>query len=85
MASVNTLKLRLEGKKKALEAANEAYLTLLSGKVKSFGIGSRNLTKLDLPQLENTISNLEKEIDYLEIEIAGGKRRKAVGIIPRDW
>lgn len=85
MASINTLKQRLETKKKALEEANAAYLALLSGGVRSYGIGSRNLTKLDLPQLEDTISKLEKEIDYLEIEIAGGKRRKAVGIIPRDW
>lgn len=85
MASINTLKLRLETKKKALEEANAAYLALLSGGVRSYGIGSRNLTKLDLPQLEDTISKLEKEIDYLEIEIAGGKRRKAVGTIPRDW
>jgi len=85
MASINTLKQRLETKKKALEEANAAYLALLSGGVRSYGIGSRNLTKLDLPQLEDTISKLEKEIDYLEIEIDGGKRRKAVGTIPRDW
>lgn len=85
MASINTLKLRLETKKKALEEANAAFLALLSGGVRSYGIGSRNLTKLDLPQLEDTISKLEKEIDYLEIEIDGGKRRKAVGTIPRDW
>jgi hypothetical protein len=85
MASIDTLKQRLETKKKALEEANAAYLALLSGGVRSYGIGSRNLTKLDLPQLEDTISKLEKEIDYLEIEIDGGKRRKAVGTIPRDW
>ncbi|MGI6155707.1 MAG: DUF6148 family protein [Enterococcus lemanii] len=85
MTSVNTLKLRLEVKKTALDEANKAYLALLSGGVKSYGIGSRTLTRLDLPQLEDTISKLEKEIDYLEIEIAGGKRRRAVGVIPRDW
>ncbi|NLH01173.1 MAG: hypothetical protein GX488_04605 [Clostridiales bacterium] len=85
MANENTLKLRLEMKKKALEEANAAYISLLSGGVKSYAIGSRNLTKLDLPQLEETISKLEKEIDYLEAEISGGKRRKAVGVVPRDW
>lgn len=85
MASINTLKLRLESKKAQLEAANNAYSALLTGGVKSYAIGSRNLTKLDLPQLENTISKLEKEIDYLEIEIIGGKRRKAVGVVLRDW
>ena len=85
MASVNTLKLRLETKKSQLEHANSAYTALLSGGVKSYAVGSRNLTKLDLPQLEDAISKLEKEIDCLETEIAGGKRRKAVGIVPRDW
>lgn len=42
-------------------------------------------TRLDLPQLEDTISKLEKEIDGLEAVLCGGKRRKAVGAIPRDW
>ena len=84
MASVNTKKLRLAEKKAQLEAANKAYTALLSGGVKSYAIGSRNLTKLDIPQLENTISKLEKEVDYLETEIAGGKRRGAVGVVLRD-
>ena len=53
--------------------------------MKSYAVGSRNLTRLDLPQLEETIAKLEKEIDGLEEELRGGKRRKAVGAIPRDW
>ncbi|MEG1491146.1 MAG: hypothetical protein RR394_02760 [Oscillospiraceae bacterium] len=85
MASVNTLKLRLEVKKTALNEANTAYIALLSGGVKAYAVGSRNLTKLDLPQLEDTISKLEKEIDCLETEISGGTRRKAVGVVLRDW
>lgn len=85
MASLTTLKSRLEVKKKALDAANEAYLALLSGQVKSYTIGSRNLTKFDLPQLEDTISKLEKEVDTLEGMVSGGKRRKAVGVVPRDF
>lgn len=85
MASKETLRLRMETKKKALEAANEAYIALLSGQVKSYTIGSRNLTRFDLPQLEETIAKLEKEIDSLEEEIRGGKRRKAVGVVPCDW
>lgn len=85
MANKETIRLRLETKKKALEAANAAYIALLSGQVKSYAIGSRNLSRLDLPELENTISKLEKEIDGLEAVLQGGKRRKAVGVVPRDW
>ena len=85
MASKETIRLRLETKKKALEAANAAYIALLSGQVQSYAIGSRNLTRLNLPDLEETISKLEKEIDALEEVLRGGKRRKAVGAVPRDW
>lgn len=85
MANKETIRLRLVTKKKALEAANAAYIALLSGQVKSYAIGSRNLSRLDLPELENTISKLEKEIDGLEVVLRGGKRRKAVGVVPRDW
>lgn len=85
MASKETIRLRLETKKKALEAANEAYIALLSGQVQSYAIGSRNLTRLNLPDLEETIAKLEKEIDALEEVLRGGRRRKAVGVVPRDW
>ena len=86
MASKETLRLRLETKKKALEAANAAYLALLSGQVQSYTIGSRSLSRFDLPDLEETIAKLEKEIDELEAALAnGGKRRKAVAAVPRDW
>ncbi|MBT9685150.1 hypothetical protein [Pseudoflavonifractor sp. MCC625] len=85
MASKTVIKARLEFRRKALEQAQAAYLALLGGQVKSCAIGSRNLTRLDLPQLEDTIAKLEKEIDGLEEELRGGKRRKAVGAIPWDW
>lgn len=85
MASKETIRLRLETKKKALEAANEAYLELLSGQVQSYTIGSRSLSMFDLPELEDTIAKLEKEIDGLETALQnGGKRRKAVGVVIRD-
>lgn len=85
MASKETIRLRLETKKKALEAANAAYIALLSGQVQSYAIGSRNLTRLNLPELEDTIAKLEKEIDAMEEVLRGGRRRKAVGVVPRDW
>ena len=85
MASRETIQRRIERKKKTLEAAEEAYLALLEGRVKSYTIGSRSMTKFDLPELESTIDKLEKEIDELEEAMRSGKRRKAVGVIPRDW
>ena len=54
MTSKMELEKRLEFRRTALEQARNAYLALLSGGVKSYAIGSRNLTKFDLPQLEHS-------------------------------
>ena len=85
MASRETIQKRLDMRKSALDATEKAYLALLTGQVQSYAIGSRNLTRLNLSELKETISTLEKEIDELEAVLRGGGRRKAVGIIPRDW
>lgn len=85
MASNEDLKKRLEHRRTALDSAYMAYNALLSGQVQSYAIGSRNLTRLNLSELKETISTLEKEIDELEAVLRGGSRRKAVSIIPRDW
>lgn len=85
MASRTELQARLEFRRAALDEARAAYLALLRGQVQSYTIGSRNLTKFDLDELKKTISGLEKEVDELETVLAGGKRRRAVGVIPRDW
>ena len=86
MASVTALKVRLTNRQKALDEAWEAYHGLLNGQVQSYTIGSRSLTRFDLNDLMGMIKELEKEIDELETAIAnGGKRRRAVGVIPRDW
>lgn len=80
-----TIVIRLQSKQQQLKLANEAFFTLLSGGVKSYTIGSRSLSRFDLPALEDTIARLEKEIDELEAMLEnGGKRRKAVGVVPRD-
>ena len=85
MASRETIQKRLDMRKTALEATEKAYIALLSGQVQSYAIGSRNLTRLNLSELKETISTLEKEIDELEAVLRGGGRRKAVGVVPRDW
>lgn len=85
MVTKATLKSRLEFRQKALDQARKAYLALLEGGVKSYAIGSRNLTKFDLPELSAEIAALEKEVDALEAELSGRSRRRAVGVVPRDW
>lgn len=85
MPSREVIKTRLETKKEQLELANDAYSKLLSGQVQSYAIGSRNPSRFDLPKIEDSIKKLEKEIDSLEEQLRGGKKRKAVGVIPRDF
>lgn len=82
MPSVTELKSRIEFKRTALCQLREAYLALASGGVQSYTIGSRSLTRFDLEKLSSEIRTYEKELDGLEAELAGGKRRKAVGVVP---
>ena len=85
MASKDELKERLEFRRASVKVAREAYVALLSGQVQSYTIGSRNLTRLDLEKLKAEIDGLEKEIDELTAKMSGGYRRRAVGVVPRDW
>lgn len=78
------LKARLEFRRAALTELRTAYLALVNGQVASYTIGSRNLTRFDLTKLKDEITGMEKELDTLEAMAAGGSRRKAVGVIPRD-
>ena len=84
MANATELRSRLDFRRAALTSAREAYLALLNGQAQSYTIGSRSMTRLDLPELEKTIRGLEKEVDELESQLSGGGRRKAVGILIRD-
>lgn len=83
--SADELTNRLEFHKAALEAAQDAYIALLKGQVQSYSIGSRNLTKFDLPKLREEIAYHQKEIKGLNAVLNGQRRRRAVGVIPRDW
>lgn len=85
MSNKTELTARLQFRREALEEARAAYLALLNGQVKSYAIGSRNLTRFDLSELWDIIVGMEREVDSLAAELNGGKRRKAVGVIPRDW
>lgn len=85
MVSKTELIARLEFHKQARDAAQTAYIALLNGQVQSYSIGSRNLTKLDLGRLREEITYHQKEVDGLTAELSGRKRRRALGVVPRDW
>ena len=76
---------KLEFHRAALASLRAAYLALVDGGVQSYSIGSRSLTKLDLGKIMDEIKAHEKAIGELEMVMAGGRRRKAVGVVMRDW
>lgn len=71
--------------KAALSSLRAAYLALADGGVQAYTIGSRSLTKLDLTKIREEIKIHEKAINELTAALCGQQRRKAVGIVPRDW
>lgn len=84
MATKSVLIRRYERDSKRLElyyAAEEAIL----GGAQSYTIGSRNLTRADLGEITEMIASLEQRVAEDEAAMAGGNRRKSVGVIPRDW
>ena len=85
MTSREELKARLEFRRAALDEARAAYLDIMNGRAQSYAIGTRNITKHNLSELLEAIRDLEKEVDGLEAVLNGGKRRKAVGVVIRDW
>lgn len=85
MASKKLIEKRIAFKEAALEKLYDAYLSLVEGKVKSYTIDDRQLTRLDLKTLLNEITQLESELDELNGILNGVKPRKAFGIVPREW
>lgn len=79
------LKIRLEFHRSAAEKLRAAYIALADGGVQQYSIGSRSLTKFDLTKIREEIEYHEKKMAELEALLSGGKRRKAVGVVPRDW
>ena len=83
MASRTIIEKRLAFREKSLERLYDT--ALVEGGVKSYMIDDRQLTRFDLPALSEEIKQMENEIDQLTSELNGRKRRKAFGVIPRDW
>ena len=69
----------------ALKGLRAAYIAITEGGVVQYTIGSRSLTKMDLGKLSKEIAEHEKAIASCEAILSGGGRRRAVGVIPRDW
>jgi hypothetical protein len=79
------LRARLEFWQTALTKLRTAYLALVDGGVKSYMVDDRQLTRFDLPALENEIEQAEAKVDELEGLLANQRPRRAFGVIPRDW
>ena len=75
----------LEFHKIAKKKLQDAYLAIAEGGVQSYSIGSRSLTKHDLQKIREEIAGHDKAISELSAALSGKRRRKAVGIVPRDW
>ena len=75
----------LDFHKAAKQKLQTAYLAIAEGGVQSYTIGSRSLTKHDLAKIRDEIAGHDKAINELSAMLNGQRRRKAVGIVPRDW
>lgn len=84
MANKEDIKIRLEFHRTAADKLRAAYIALVDGGVQSYSIGSRSLTRHDITKIMEEIKGHEKAIDELERLLQGGKRRKAIGVVPRD-
>ena len=85
MPSKTIIKRRIAFRESALEKLYDAYESLVSGKVKSYQIDDRSLTRLDLSALAEEIRQLEDELDALEGLLNGQRARRAYAVLPRDW
>lgn len=85
MASKTFIQKKLAFREDALAALYDAYTAIARGKVKSYQMDDRTLTKLDLPALYEEIKAMEDEINELSQELNGTAARKAYAVIPRNW
>ncbi len=83
--SKTQIRMRLNFWQSALEGLQKAYLALLEGGVKHYRLKDRELTRLDLPELEAEIEQAEKKVDELEALLNGRGRRRIESVVPRGW
>ena len=85
MTDKKDLSIRLNFWRSTYEKLTAAYIALVDGRVKSYTIDDRQLTRFDLDTLRDEIGEAEKKIDELTALLNGRRPRKAFGVIPRDW
>lgn len=81
-----TVKLTQKRERLQMYLDREKYM-LSPDAVQRYGVGSRNLQRYstDLSDIQEMIKKLEDEIAELEAQLKGGRPRKSVGVVPRDW
>lgn len=67
--------------KERLELYYAAEIRILDGQ--SYKLGSRELTRANLKQVQDKIKELENDIEKLEA--TGTTKRKVYKVVPRDW
>ena len=65
MADMTDVKIRLNFWRSAYEKLTAAYTALVDGRVKSYTIDDRQLTRFDLGTLKDEIEEAEQKIDEL--------------------
>lgn len=85
MINKTVIKKRLEYWSDVYEKLQEAYVELIEGRVKSYKIDDRELTRFDLKDIAKQLEEIEQKIEEYEALLAGKRVRKAVGVIPRDY
>ena len=75
---------RLESLNARLELYVSCEASIIGG-AQSYAMGSRNLTRANLPEVASMIKYLEKEIAQEESKTSGKGRNKVFRIIPRDF
>ncbi|WP_404427294.1 DUF6148 family protein [Ureibacillus chungkukjangi] len=81
---MSNIKNELVDAQEMLKLWRDAEKNLASGRVKSYAVGSRNLTYLDLKEITERITYWENKVKKLKILASGRQIRRAKRFIPRD-
>ncbi|MGN0787115.1 MAG: hypothetical protein ACI4OB_06960 [Christensenellales bacterium] len=63
----------------------EAKIALIDGRISSYSIGDRSITRMNIKTLENDLDAAVKKRDEYRAIMEGRGTRSIVGIVPTDW